>query len=153
VTSSRIKRNIDFERDDLARNVQQLEHRVKATMDWRTRFQKNPMTIIGLAFGGGLLLSGLIGGHRQTRPGRQRWDRESTGDLDFGGASVQEGEPSRGTTYQKHKALEMWDNIKRAVIGVAASRFRSFLNDTIPGFSEQYRKTESEKNTPSPSIH
>jgi len=39
----------------------------------------------------------------------------------------------------------VWDNIKGAVIGVAATRFRNFLDETIPGFAEQYDKTEGEK--------
>jgi hypothetical protein len=39
----------------------------------------------------------------------------------------------------------MWDNIKGAVIGVAATRFRTFLDETIPGFSAEYSKTEREK--------
>ena len=60
--SDQIKRSIDVERSDLEGNIQQLEHKVKTAMDWRAQFQKNPMTMIGLAFGGGVLLSTAIGG-------------------------------------------------------------------------------------------
>ena len=143
--SDQIKRSIDVERSDLEGNIQQLEHKVKTAMDWRAQFQKNPMTMIGLAFGGGVLLSTVIGGRHPSRVGRRRWEYGTTGETDYRDASGQEHNRSQGTTYQKQKALDIWDSIKGAVIGVAASRFRSFLDETIPGFAEQYRKTEQEK--------
>ena len=143
--SDQIKRTIDWERNDLGRNIQQLEHKVKTTMDWRAQFQKNPMTMIGVAFGGGVLLSTVLGGHHPSRPGRQRWERGTTGESDYRDTSRHERDPSQGTTYQKQKALDMWDNIKGAVIGIAATRFRTFLDQAIPGFAEQYKKTEQEK--------
>ena len=68
--SDRSKRSIDLERNDLGRNIQQLEHKVKTTMDWPAQFQKNPRTMIGLAFGGGVLLSSLIGGRRPSHHAR-----------------------------------------------------------------------------------
>jgi hypothetical protein len=49
---------------------------------------------------------------------------------------------------QTNKALETWDNIERALIGVAATRFKvaatrfkDFARQVIPGFHEQFRKT------------
>jgi hypothetical protein len=64
MSSEQIKREIDVERDELGRNIQQLERKMKDTVDWRSQFQKNPMVMIGLAFGGGILLSMLGGRHR-----------------------------------------------------------------------------------------
>lgn len=37
-----------------------------------------------------------------------------------------------------------WDNIKGALIGVAATRFKDFVGEIVPGFHEQLRKTETE---------
>jgi len=132
ITSDDIKRNIDAERVDLGRNIERLESKVRDTMDWRNQFQRNPMTMMGLAFGGGVLLSAIIGGRRSFRPAAGRWQRAGEGqDL--------------GLNYQRHKALEIWDNIRGAAIGVAATRFRNYLQEVIPGFREEYRKTEEEK--------
>ena len=41
--------------------------------------------------------------------------------------------------------MDIWDNMKGALIGVAATKFRTFLDEAVPGFAEQYRKTEQEK--------
>jgi hypothetical protein len=32
----------------------------------------------------------------------------------------------------------MWDNIKGALIGVAATRFKEFVGEVVPGFHEQF---------------
>ena len=39
--------------------------------------------------------------------------------------------------------METWDNIKGALIGVAATRFKDFVAEVIPGFQEQYQRTEA----------
>ena len=137
--SDRIKRSIDLERSDLGRNIQQLERKAKSSMDWRTQFQQHPMTMIGLAFGGGVLLSALLGENRSS------WPEARPGEQGSGYRDSSESRPTQGTSYQKHKALDTWDNIKGAMIGVAATRFRSLLNDAVPGFAEEYRKTEEQK--------
>jgi hypothetical protein len=142
--SDRIKRSIDLQRGDLGRDIQELERRVKTTMDWRAQFQKSPMTMIGIAFGGGVLLSTLIGRAQHSRPARRRSRNEDWGRADYGDVSEHEHD-SPGASYQKQKALDTWDNIKAALIGVAASKFRTFLGQAVPGFEEQYHKTEKEK--------
>src|SRR5205823_15016299 len=88
--SDQIKRSIDVERSDLEGNIQQLEHKVKTAMDWRAQFQRNPMTMIGLAIGGGVLLSTVIGGRHPSRVGRRRWEHETTSEAGYREASGQE---------------------------------------------------------------
>ena len=141
--SEYIKRSIDVQRDNLGRDIQELEDRVRTTFDWRAQFQKNPMTMIGAAFGGGVLLAVLLGNRRRGR-GRSPY-AESPGRSEHVDFSTREHERHPGTTYQRQKALDTWDNIKGALIGVAATRFRSLLGEAIPGFTEQYKKTEREK--------
>ena len=62
VSSDEIKRDIDLERSRLGMNLQQLDDKLKATLDWRVQFRKQPMRILSLAFAGGLMLSILISG-------------------------------------------------------------------------------------------
>jgi hypothetical protein len=86
---------------------------------------------MGVAFGGGILLATMLGGGRKSRRGER------------GFSSVPAGsEPHAGTDHQKHKALETWDNIKGALIGVAATRFKDFVGEVVPGFHEQFQHTE-----------
>jgi hypothetical protein len=127
--TSQIEAHIEHTRADLGSNLHELERKVKSVTDWKQQFRSNPMTLLGVAFGGGILLATMLGGHKGRSHGR---------DLRTPGGA----EPHVGTDHQKHKALETWDNIKGALIGVAATRFKDFVAEVVPGFHDQYKKTE-----------
>ena len=130
-TTDQIETHIEHARDNLGSNLQELEQRVKSVTDWKQHFQTNPLTMIGVAFGGGVVLATMLGGGRKPRRGGSF----ASG---IGGA-----EPHAGTDHQKHQALDTWDNINGALIGVAATRFKDFVADVVPGFREQFQQTEA----------
>ena len=135
--SNQIEREIQAERGQLGQNLNDLQSKVQEVTDWRVQFQKRPMLMMGVAVGGGLLLASMTG--RRTK--RERYyaqDRENRGH-----------EQQRGTELQKNKALETFDTIKGAMIGVVANTFQDFLGRTIPGFREQYLKTTQDKRSSS----
>ncbi len=132
--SDQIERQIVTERGDLGRNLNELQSKVQEVTDWRVQFQKRPMLMIGVAAGGGLLLASLTGRKSRSRP-----------HYAGGGDGAHEFEHRRGTELQKNKALETFDNIKGAMIGVAANTFQDFLGQLIPGFRDQVQKTAQEK--------
>jgi hypothetical protein len=75
-TSDQIERHIQETRNDLGDNFSELEVKVKTAVDWRAQFEERPMTMVALAFGGGILLSALLPPLRAPRkrlPGR--WTR------------------------------------------------------------------------------
>jgi hypothetical protein len=133
-TANQIETHIERTRDNLGSNIQELEQKVKSVTDWKHHFQNNPMTMIGVAFGGGVLLATMLGGtqRRRSNPSPERMTEA----------------PHARVDRQKHKAQETWDNIKGALIGVAATRFKDFVGEIVPGFSEQFQRTQTEKNTP-----
>ena len=131
--SDQIERQIVAERGQLGRNLNELESRVQDMTDWRAQFQKRPMLMIGVAASGGLLLASITGRRSRSR----RRPAEDSGDGRY--------EHRRGTELQKNKALETFDTIKGAMIGVAANTFQDFLGQLIPGFREQFQKTAQEK--------
>jgi hypothetical protein len=57
-----IAREIEVTRVELGSNLQELANKVKNMTDWRRRFRKNPAAFLGVALGGGFLLSVLAGG-------------------------------------------------------------------------------------------
>jgi hypothetical protein len=134
-TTDQIESYIESRRGDLGSNLQELEQKVKSATDWRQQFQKNPMTMVAVAFGGGVLLASMVGGGRRHR---------------YRGVPSETHTPHAGTDQMAHKALETWDNIKGALIGVAATRFKDFVGEVVPGFQEQFRKTEDAKRMSSP---
>jgi hypothetical protein len=133
--SNQIEREIHAERGQLGRNLNDLQSKVEEVTDWRTHFNKRPITMIGVALGGGLLLASMTG--RRSKPRRNYAEPRSNG----------ENEHRRGTEIQKGKALETVDSIKGALIGVAANTFQDFLGQVVPGFREQFEKTTREKSS------
>jgi hypothetical protein len=129
-TTHQIEAHIEDTREDLGSNLHELEQKVKSVTDWKQHFRTNPMTMLGVAFGGGILLATMLGG-RKNRRGERGFPSHATG-----------SEPHAGTEQQKHKALETWDNIKGALIGVAATRFKDFVGEIVPGFQEQFQGAE-----------
>ena len=51
------------------------------------------------------------------------------------------------TDRQQHRALETWDNIKGALFGVAATPFKDFVGEVVPGFHEQFQRSAEEAKT------
>lgn len=66
-TVDQIKHHIELQRGRLAQNVNELESRVRETVDWRIQFRRHTGLALGLAFGFGMLLSLIMSG-----PGRGR---------------------------------------------------------------------------------
>ena len=50
--SNQIERQIQAERGELGRNLNELLSKVQEVTDWRAQFQKRPMVMIGVAAGG-----------------------------------------------------------------------------------------------------
>ncbi|HEY6389951.1 MAG TPA: DUF3618 domain-containing protein [Bryobacteraceae bacterium] len=126
-TTQQIEAHIENTREALGSNLHELEDKVKSLADWKYHFQTKPMTMLGVAFGGGVLIATMLGGRKPRR-------RHSN--------NVSNSEPHAVTAYQKNKAVETWDNIKGALIGVAATRFKDFVGDVVPGFDAQYQRVE-----------
>jgi hypothetical protein len=128
-TTHQIAAHIENTRDDLGSNLQELEQRVKSVTDWKEQFRARPMTMLGLVFGSGVVLATAMG---RRRAGHRGSFSES--------AYGHDRHPGRD--HQIRKAMETWDNIKGALIGVAAARVKDFVGDVVPGFREELQQTE-----------
>lgn len=134
-TTHQIEAHIEQTRDHLGSNLHELEERVKSVTDWKQHFYANPMMMVAVAFGGGVMLATMTGGAKKSSRT----------------VATRAIEPHAGTEQQMHKALETWDLIKGAAIGLAANRFRDFVGDLVPGFQEEYRQTEAKARLREPS--
>jgi hypothetical protein len=135
-TAHQIEAHIDDTRENLGSNLHELEQKVKSVTDWKQHFRTNPMTMVGVAFGGGILIATMLGGRRNRRGQALSSHAISA-------------EPHAAADHQKHKALEAWENVKGALIGVAATHFTDFVGEIVPGFHEQFQhmteKTEASR--------
>ena len=136
-TPDQIERHIYEKRNELGENIHQLREKVKTAVDWRAQFDQRPWVMMGLAFGGGFLISMLFGGDRDAdRYSRKRRRRESQR-RDYS-SNVQ-------TTDWDSQASSTWDNIRGALLAVAGSRLGTLIEEVLPGFQEHYRKRQQER--------
>jgi len=65
--TDQIEAHIEDSREDLGYNLHELEQKVKSVTDWKRHFQNNPMTMLGVAFSGGVLLATMLGRRKNRR--------------------------------------------------------------------------------------
>lgn len=57
ITTDQIKQHIEARRGRISQDIDELEYRVKRTVDWRTQFREHTAAIMGAAFAAGALLA------------------------------------------------------------------------------------------------
>ena len=140
--SDQIVDHIHDQRNQLGRNLDELENRVSSSMDWRMQFDRHPAAMMGAALGGGLLLGALLRG--ASSPSRYRSSSAqaySSSALSYPGASSMK-RISPGTGMQRQRASETFENIKGALIGYGIAQLKSFLLGALPGFERHFNETE-----------
>ena len=126
-TVHEIEAHIDRTRDRLGSNLQELEDKVDAATDWREQFRSRPFAALGVACIAGALIGAAL---HTRRPRRPAFEPASQG--------------YRPSTLRRIDAegqlLDLWDNIRGALLGVAAARVQRYIGEVIPGFDEEYRR-------------
>ena len=125
-TTNQIENHIEKTRDHLGANLHELEYKVKEMADWRYHFRNHPMTLMGAAFGGGILLATMMSSSRRGN---------------YASAPAPLSTVSRGPHAQR--VVQTWDHIKDALIGVAAGKVTEFVGEFVPGFEQEFRKVRS----------
>ena len=126
----KIEAHIDRTRDRLGSNLRELENRLDAATDWREQFRARPHLFLGGAIAGGALLAAAL----RPTASHHVFD-SSTEEHPRSLSSV----PRNGVD-GREQALELWNNIKGALIGVAAMRLTAYISELVPGFDEHYRR-------------
>lgn len=134
-TAGQIESYIESKRVDLGENLRELETRVRSATDWRYQFESRPMWFLGAAVGGGMLLGWLT---RSSSP----TPREPVIRAESSFAPRREWK--RTPSPAMDNAMRAWENIKGALIGIAAQRAKEYAEGIIPGFARQYDRTDSE---------
>ncbi len=127
--ADQIVSHIQRTREDLSSNINELENKVKLVTDWKQQFQAHPMLLMGIAFGGGVVLAGLLSGS-ETRRGS--WGNETEPN------TYRNGSTAAGTS----AAWKTWESTKMALIGLAASRIKDVVDEVVPGFKEHFEAAQ-----------
>jgi hypothetical protein len=156
-TADQIRDQIEAERQELGDNLEHLERKVRDTVNWRTQYDQHPMAMVGAAFAGGFVLSMMLGGGSKTEPATHRSRaKASSGATEFHYSpaadtmygSVPEDQPvwqpttdklrSKPRSPEMNEIQETLDNIRGALLGLGATKLRSVLAESLPGFGEEY---------------
>jgi hypothetical protein len=129
-----IEAHIDRTRERLGSNLRELENKVDAATDWREQFRARPHLFLGGALVGGALLAAALG----PRSPRQEFDGSGQAPL---------GAFARSGVNAHEQVFEVWNDVKTALIAVAAARLTDYISELVPGFREHFRQ-EPRPDTP-----
>ena len=125
-TANQIEAHIDRARDRLGSNLRELEEKVEAATDWREHFRERPHVFLGAAFIGGVVLASALNSKSAGRPISARAVNP----------------PVNGHGSAQHQALELWNNVQGALLGVATARIKDYIGELVPGFDDHYRRAQ-----------
>lgn len=122
-TTAQIETHIEKTREYLGENLDALEQKIRSATDWREYFHRRPMTFLGAAFAGGVLLAMTT----VTRP-HGRGERAVR--------SPDSAPRPRGV--HAGQVATMIENIKGTLIGMAAMKMKDLVNQAVPGFKDEF---------------
>jgi hypothetical protein len=122
-----IERQIRADRRDLNRNIQELEDRAHAALDWRRQYRDHAGAILAVAFGGGVLVGALS---------RPAGNHEDSGDHEGPRRSMLSAVDPSGRA-GRHVG-ELVGDLVDAFVGLAGATAVSYISDVVPGFKQQF---------------
>jgi hypothetical protein len=120
-STMQLQRELASEREQLNDNLRVLETKTRALTDWRSQFQKQPLLMLGLAFGGGMIMSNLLGGGRRAAPAVDPTDGR-------GRPAWMPRPPANGS----------WNRVRDSLSAVATNAAVELLQGVVPGFKEHF---------------
>ena len=125
-TANQIEAHIDRTRERLGSNLRELEDKVEAATDWRGHFRERPHVFLGAALLGGMVLASTLRSRSARRP--------------LSGVAMNPAVGGHGPV--RGQALELWNNVQGALLGVATARIKDYIGELVPGFDDHYRRAE-----------
>jgi len=117
-----IERHIYRTRERLEQNVAELRTRVRANLNWRAQFRRNPTAFAAAAFGAGLLIALMIGRARESARLRRRA---------FRGTLLQEIATGR-KSLRATGSRPSWNAILDTLIAMGPAQTRALFGELLP---------------------
>jgi hypothetical protein len=134
-----IEREIRDSREDLGRNLNELEDKARELADWRTHYRNHSGTFLGAAFAVGALAA------MATVPassGRVRMHAMPDADLSHDPYPTRHAAhptPRNATIARVAREVnETWGQIADALLRTASVRALQFVSELVPGVREQF---------------
>lgn len=125
-TSNEIAAHIEETKQRLKSNVHELEEKVRSAVDWKQRFAATPLPILAVAFGGGVIVAALSRRHSKTV-------------TKYVPTACAVPRPSAAQAFVNNpQVAETWNQIKGALIAVAAKKVTELITQAVPAFADHY---------------
>jgi hypothetical protein len=137
--TSTIEREIRDRRDNLDRNLEELEDKARELVDWRTHYREHTALFVGAAAGLGFLL-GLKAVPRATRHRDRGTVHFSERDTSHDPWPVRHHASwaSRSETLSRARRQlgDTWEQISDGLLRTAADKALELVGTVVPGFSD-----------------
>jgi hypothetical protein len=125
-STAHLESEIEGARQALDSNVEELGRRMHTVTDWRYHFSRHPMTWMGVAMVGGVLVGLRSRGYRPAG-----FDSGASG-------------PRRIRSDFERTLITAFEDATAALLGVGATRLQEALARAVPGFRDElHRRTEA----------
>lgn len=140
--TNKIREHIDYEREQLGRDLDEIESRVKSATDLKAHFNKNTGLILGAAVAGGFLLSLACRNSSPSSSATTPWESNPRERV----ANTSTTQFKSSASLHLQRVSETLDDIFEGLVGVVTDKVYSFVADAVPGFRAQYDAIERQRN-------
>ena len=148
--TNKIEQEIREKRDNLGRNLDELEDKARELTDWRTHYRNHSAAFLGAAFGAGMVLGLAAVGRRQAS---RAYTDHDIHDIDvshdpYGDRSRRQavgGSTGRGTGTAARALRQVgdtWEQIADALVRTASSKAIELVGEFVPGFRDNVRRRD-----------
>jgi len=138
-TANQIESEIAQRRTELGDNLIELKQKAKATIDWRSQVEERPVTMLAVAFGGGIVLSALFSALRG--PAKIYAERPSSNTAEYDSAVSRTS--ARSTSRVTSSTRRNLDALGGALVGIVATRTTGILDGILPGFQKEFERARN----------
>jgi len=135
-TINQIEQELAAERDELGRNLNELETKARQLTDWRHYYRNHPGALIGAAVASGVVL-GIISGGRGS---------SASTSSSFTGHQF-DSMPDHESAKPRKRALSRleqdWHHLSDALLGVASAKVMDFVGNLVPGFQDELHRQKT----------
>ena len=124
--TSQIEREIRIEREELGRNLDDLEQKAKDLADWRVHYARHPEVFLGAALGVGLILGALTAANGSESATESAYPREHR--------------PLRERSRKAAQVIDTWGHVSDALLGLATAKAIDVIAEFLPGFRDHYER-------------
>jgi hypothetical protein len=136
--TNEIEREIRDTREDLGRNLNELEDKARELADWRSHYRNHHGAFLGAAFAAGALAAMVT---VPASSGRPRIHALADDDLSHDPYPTRQHSHSgnRNATFARvaREVNETWSQIADALLRTASARALQFVSELVPGVRDQ----------------